>query len=209
MSGFSINLKKGKLSKSKSNKKSKMKNLFLDSKDNNLKKKTKMMLTHFDDVSEPNEPVPLVIKPVPNQPLIPIVDESNTERIDDASIKYGLNTAKQYDDETTKGISSVEIGIDYQNSIMNKHLEQLPEITKEEEYDEVPIEEFGHALLRGMGWDGKDDNDYDDDKKKNKSEKLPHQTVRAKFSGIGTNVTIGMGLQEGTFMPLKKIERNK
>ncbi|KAG0030442.1 hypothetical protein BGZ81_002671 [Podila clonocystis] len=35
-----------------------------------------------------------------------------------------------------------------------KNLEELPDEATLEDYDKVPVEEFGAALLRGMGWNG-------------------------------------------------------
>jgi len=35
-----------------------------------------------------------------------------------------------------------------------KNLEQLPDEASLEDYEKVPVEEFGAALLRGMGWTG-------------------------------------------------------
>ncbi|KAF8944796.1 hypothetical protein BGZ47_003690 [Haplosporangium gracile] len=37
-----------------------------------------------------------------------------------------------------------------------KNLEQLPDEASLEDYEKVPVEEFGAALLRGMGWKGDD-----------------------------------------------------
>lgn len=35
-----------------------------------------------------------------------------------------------------------------------KNLEELPDEASLDDYDNVPVEEFGAALLRGMGWNG-------------------------------------------------------
>lgn len=35
-----------------------------------------------------------------------------------------------------------------------KNLEELPDEASLEDYEKVPVEEFGAALLRGMGWNG-------------------------------------------------------
>ena len=35
-----------------------------------------------------------------------------------------------------------------------KNLEELPDEATLEDYEKVPVEEFGAALLRGMGWNG-------------------------------------------------------
>lgn len=37
-----------------------------------------------------------------------------------------------------------------------KAIASAPEVSTLEDYEEVPVEEFGAALLRGMGWDGKE-----------------------------------------------------
>jgi hypothetical protein len=35
-----------------------------------------------------------------------------------------------------------------------KNLDELPDEATLDDYDNVPVEEFGAALLRGMGWNG-------------------------------------------------------
>ncbi|KLU89055.1 pre-mRNA-splicing factor SPP2 [Magnaporthiopsis poae ATCC 64411] len=42
-----------------------------------------------------------------------------------------------------------------EGDVFRRHFRDAPEVSTLKEYEEMPVEEFGGALLRGMGWDGK------------------------------------------------------
>ncbi|AEY98075.1 FAFR392Cp [Eremothecium gossypii FDAG1] len=92
-------------------------------------------------------------------------------------------------------------------------LDQLPDPTGLEEYSEVPVEEFGAALLRGMGWDG-DEEEIEGDRRGQKTV-LPHeQAGRAEYLGIGASSDVDRSrkdarLQIEEFMPVVKVDRAK
>ncbi|KAK6461312.1 DExH-box splicing factor binding site-domain-containing protein [Scheffersomyces coipomensis] len=46
--------------------------------------------------------------------------------------------------------------------IFQAKYDDLPDEDSEEEYAKVPVEQFGEALLRGMGWTGEDEDDSKD-----------------------------------------------
>lgn len=72
-------------------------------------------------------------------------------------------------------------------------------VTTQEEYDAVPVELFGDAILRGMGWDGK----YDDDDNKKKPI-MPHPEglgIGAKGSNDITDID--------SFMPIIEVKKKK
>ena len=74
-------------------------------------------------------------------------------------------------------------------------------VTTQEEYDAVPVELFGDAILRGMGWDGKYDDDSDDNKKK---PIMPHPEglgIGAKGSNDITDID--------SFMPIIEVKKKK
>ncbi|ERS97770.1 g-patch domain containing protein [Sporothrix schenckii 1099-18] len=43
-----------------------------------------------------------------------------------------------------------------EDDVFARDFDDAPDVSTLEEYEEMPVEEFGAALLRGMGWDGKD-----------------------------------------------------
>ncbi|QLL30687.1 hypothetical protein HG536_0A05020 [Torulaspora globosa] len=163
--------------------------------------RSKISLTHVERYTE-EKPKELIIKPgILRSSLweIPAGPEEN-------QVKYGLTY-----NETNRGQ-----GLPAQSSTTRKPLqssnlrwlEELPEVTNEDEYEEVPVEEFGEALLRGMGWDGTRENS--DLQEKNYS-KLPHEQGRPLYSGIGAKgaeASQAMGkISESSFMPLVRINR--
>lgn len=88
------------------------------------------------------------------------------------------------------------------------NFEDAPEMTKEEEYEEMPVEEFGAALLRGMGWDEKYDDNEDDEDTSGNSKKtfLPHEKARPDLLGIGAKPSASRPIKSD-FMPLMKVEK--
>ncbi|KAL1902566.1 DNA primase large subunit Spp2 [Sporothrix stenoceras] len=43
-----------------------------------------------------------------------------------------------------------------EDDVFSRDFDDAPDVSTLEEYEAMPVEEFGAALLRGMGWDGKD-----------------------------------------------------
>ncbi|PVU94156.1 hypothetical protein BB561_002774 [Smittium simulii] len=70
---------------------------------------------------------------------------------------------------------TIESIADREKRQLKKDLDSLPDQVTEEDYDKVPVSEFGAALLRGMGW-----NDDLEDDKKNK-----HEKIRPSLLGLG------------------------
>ena len=112
------------------------------------------------------------------------------------------------------------------NSILSKRndtetelrlLSNLPTITTEKEYDEVPVEEFGKALLRGMGW--KSDNEENEGSSTNKKPVPPHE-MKFHPDGLGIGAKVSAMNNDNTktsnrkrrsdqeiFMPIVRIDR--
>lgn len=85
-----------------------------------------------------------------------------------------------------------------------KGREEIPDKTELEEYETIPIEEFGCALLRGMGWNG----EYGDEEEKTSVQNgLPHETGRPELLGIGAKSIAKPNNLEDDFMPLMKVEK--
>lgn len=98
-----------------------------------------------------------------------------------------------------------ELVIKMEETLSDKN-EQIQKVTTLEEYDNVPVESFGEALLRGMGWDGK----IDDNEKKPKQnvEDIKKEMLKAKHPdnlGIGATAT-GIEIDTTSFMPIKQVE---
>ncbi|CCH60695.1 hypothetical protein TBLA_0D01880 [Henningerozyma blattae CBS 6284] len=109
------------------------------------------------------------------------------------------------------------------DELLQKELEQLPKETKQEEYDEVPVEEFGAALLRGMGWNGKDDNDTTVNKQFGGVSLSEQLAPKPAFLGIGAKPALSSTAGDGkgtfnhkpkvdsddSFLPIKKVEKTE
>lgn len=189
MSGFSLDLK----AKGKKSIKKKRSNVFGEEAQD--KKKTKIRLTHVDEYRGESEKK-LVIKPETLRSSFFNDEKSSTTGPGETKPKYGLivDDGNQEDDKV-KNQEHINL------QLPNKDL--LPEITKTEEYDEVPIEEFGDALLRGMGWDGKDDEKDNDN--------LP--APKPQLLGIGARAPQNLKNtgkdreQEDIYIPLVKVDK--
>lgn len=81
------------------------------------------------------------------------------------------------------------------------------EVTTMDEYNSVPVELFGEALLRGMGWDGElvdgNGNGNEEMSSQNDVTKLKHPDN----VGIGATKS-NIQVSTSNFMPIKKIEKS-
>lgn len=201
-SGFSLNLTKKSKNSQKDNKKRKRQRQNAFGGDETAESKTKISITHVDQFKAA-KPKKLIIKP---DKLISTLAEVQTEK-DDPQVKYGLIHAPSDDNR--------ELPTD---SIINKQRltdpearwsNQVPERTEEEEYEAVPVEDFGKAMLRGMGWDG---DEQESEIKEQKSTKLPHQMARPLYMGLGAkDNTKGRSsgqAQDHHYLPIVKVDRN-
>lgn len=82
--------------------------------------------------------------------------------------------------------------------IHNDKNTEVKEMTSIEEYEAVPIELFGEAMLRGMGWDGKDGLET---QKEGTSTKYLHPEGR----GIGAKSNFTTDTE--SFMPILKVKK--
>lgn len=84
---------------------------------------------------------------------------------------------------------------------------QPQKMTTLEEYQSVPVELFGEALLRGMGWDGK--NEDKGKSPKQSEEEVKKEILKGKHPdnlGIGATAT-GVEVDTASFMPIKQVEK--
>lgn len=89
-----------------------------------------------------------------------------------------------------------------------QELEALPEKVEDKEYEEMPVEEFGAAMLRGMGWT--DENELEGSK--SHSKKLPHEQIHPEGLGIGAKsqeMSNPVSVKDlvNDFMPVKKVPK--
>ncbi|AMD21696.1 HFL160Wp [Eremothecium sinecaudum] len=209
MSGISLSLK----AKSKSKKKSTVRkrgNAFTDDKEaDRNSKRVKIKITEVEAYKEPQEEALVIPLAVPSGASRELTLTTSDEK---SEINYGLNV--QQDHKVTSSNARV-VNSTGMSDILD--ITKLPEATAQDEYDEVPVNMFGAALLRGMGWTGTnyddEDNDQDREKSNNKTAVRPHHGVaRPEFVGIGAKVQQsnteetrrGSGLDK--FMPIVRVE---
>ncbi|KAM3160455.1 Pre-mRNA-splicing factor SPP2 [Lachancea thermotolerans] len=206
MVGFSINLKAGKVSKktASSEKKKKRANIFNDA-DANEVPKSKIRITHIDEHQNSAEPQ-LVIKPPPANKgwNVPIVDENGR---DEESLGYGLNQSTSGARDLRRQHNREALALSRKpNSVVH-----LPTETAQEEYETVPVEEFGDALLRGMGWNGELENEEVAKSAGKSKPVLPHEQFRPSLLGLGAKAsqnTVSEGINKSEpFLPIIKVSR--
>lgn len=76
----------------------------------------------------------------------------------------------------------------------------VQEMTTPTDYKSVPVEEFGTAMLRGMGWNGKSQIDS-----KSETENIS-KNVHAESVGIGASNDV-KAVDTDSFMPLVKLNK--
>ncbi|KAL8528818.1 hypothetical protein ACS0TY_006319 [Phlomoides rotata] len=123
-----------------------------------------------DSKTKPIAPLPNAWRPnkkLKNLPTLPLLSQSNgsdsalqfeldpgsNPEASDSSMGFGLNlrqpSATGSDAPT---LSRVETITDLELRKLREDLEKLPEVPEFYEYDDVPVEGFGAALLSGYGW---------------------------------------------------------
>lgn len=196
--GFSLKIAKKPKKGSKSTKKGdsqKKQSVFGGDQKNETR--SRISLTHVERYTE-EKPKELVIKP---EKLRSSLWETPAGPAED-KVKYGLIYSEANGEQGPQENSTSKKPLQSSNL---RWLEELPD-TNEDEYEQVPVEEFGEALLRGMGWDGAKEDSGSQEKK---SSKFPQ--ARPLYSGIGAkgaevSQTVSR-ISESSFMPLVRINR--
>ncbi|CUS24143.1 LAQU0S14e01090g1_1 [Lachancea quebecensis] len=206
MVGFSINLKGGKVGKKgvSSEKKKRRSNVFNDA-DANKVTKSKIRITHIDEHQNSPEPQ-LIIKPPPASKgwATPAVNEKGH---DEEGLGYGLNQSRPG-----------EPGLEKQQSREAAPLIRrpnpaghLPIEPAQEEYEAIPVEEFGDALLRGMGWDGELETEEAAKSTGKSKPVLPHEQFRPSLLGLGAKASKNLDAKGANkpepFLPIVKVSR--
>lgn len=185
MNGISISLKSKNKVKKKSGTKKKKKPTVFGIADND-EKATEFKITSVEERKE------TIKKPLCITPTEPLRSSLNA-RPESGSLKSEDEQAVVFPEESEskfdfKGLSALR--------------NNIPEKTNEEEYEEVPVEGFGTALLRGMGWDPSAENDSSSEKST-----LLHEKPHPELVGIGAKLTTASNSLRTAFMPL--IRRKK
>ncbi|KAL3498153.1 hypothetical protein ACH5RR_040885 [Cinchona calisaya] len=76
------------------------------------------------------------------------VDSASSVDVTSDSISYGLNLRNNTDDAVEPKIPNGDPLLDK----LRQDLKRLPEDTRFDEYEDMPVEGFGRALLAGYGW---------------------------------------------------------
>ncbi|KAG0365782.1 hypothetical protein BGZ54_006212 [Gamsiella multidivaricata] len=83
-----------------------------------------------------------------------IVMEQKEETLDEAAARKIIEaTSGERSEDARRLVVHGQENIDDVEAFQ-KNLEELPDESTLEDYEKVPVEEFGAALLRGMGWNG-------------------------------------------------------
>ncbi|KAI8373785.1 DExH-box splicing factor binding site-domain-containing protein [Blakeslea trispora] len=77
----------------------------------------------------------------------PPVEKTLEERAVDAILKESLGQADEDKDDGPKKVIAMDEAAVFRNDVVNR-----PDETTMEDYENIPVEEFGAALLRGLGW---------------------------------------------------------
>lgn len=99
---------------------------------------------------------------------------SNIEEEEDVKLAYGVTTFEKTDD------------IKQQSFIKKRTMNNFDSDDESEESDNekrIPVEEFGAAFLRGLGWN--DNNDEEKDKKEEKQQEILNHRQKGITLGIG------------------------
>ncbi|GMM35969.1 hypothetical protein DASC09_032940 [Saccharomycopsis crataegensis] len=126
----------------------------------------------------------LVIKP-PTSVFQKIQEAKKVAQDDDSenneAISYGLNTVSNGPTKTEPTPRSQGTKITHENKESSKPVSiTVGDNPTAESYKKVPVEEFGAAFLRGLGWKGEVTN-----KRENVTEKITKAVQRQEFLGIG------------------------
>lgn len=163
-------------------------------------KRTKIRLTHVEQYKEA-KPEKLVIQ-LPSNPSQSTTNSVQSENIQRSNLQFGLTKVEESSNTATSDSSKKDRSLLNPRSLV---IEEIPEETAQEEYEEVPIEEFGAALLRGMGWKEEEEDSTANDKKKKPI--LPHQQPRAELVGIGATPVANNTSKNQPFLPIVKVDR--
>ncbi|CCH43680.1 Pre-mRNA-splicing factor [Wickerhamomyces ciferrii] len=153
-----------------------------------------------------------------NEPLI-IPNEGNSQWKTKAKQRFNPNEQNKqvFEPENKK----LEYGINYINDIpkdsqeevetkaLRQDIETRAEEATLEDYEKIPVDDFGAAMLRGMGWKGEEDKESKDEEKKGKP--VIPVAQRTLYLGLGAKDD-GKGKDpkpiDKSYIPVKMIKKS-
>ncbi|MCP8716804.1 MAG: G patch domain-containing protein [Asgard group archaeon] len=145
---------------------------------NQDEKESKKLISSYskDDVpQQTNTDKPIIKLKQRNKKILHLKEvPSNIEEEDDVKLAYGVTTFEKTDD------------IKQQSFIKKRTMNNFDSDDESEESDNekrIPVEEFGAAFLRGLGWN--DNNDEEKDKKEEKQQEILNHRQKGITLGIG------------------------
>jgi predicted enzyme related to lactoylglutathione lyase len=122
---------------------------------------------------------------------------------DGKKLEYGINYSTNESSKDQRKPASLLLK-KRESDYFKEDVSKRPAVATLEEYEEVPVEEFGAAMLRGMGWKDEDDDDKKSDSVKKESEKAQ----RSQFLGLGAkNIGGDPRPVERYYNPVRKIDK--
>ena len=79
-------------------------------------------------------------------------EEREDDDDDDEAAKEIIKDLEKWRENQEKGSSEAEKRDEDEVALLNRDLKVMPEVSKQEDYERVPVEGFGMAVLRGMGF---------------------------------------------------------
>ncbi|KAH3679560.1 hypothetical protein WICMUC_000893 [Wickerhamomyces mucosus] len=117
---------------------------------------------------------------------------------DDAKLKYGMNFSVTSKDKISSEGGQNPVPLK-QSSVQNDKDNDNDDMPTSEDYQRVPVEEFGVAMLRGMGWTGDSET---------KETNIAKSKKRSQYLGLGAKDIYDADTQlNKEYVPVKKLDR--
>lgn len=138
--------------------------------------------------------------------------EKSLKEVESKKLEYGINYLKKGDDEKEKKEALKEsqgkpiLSHDQDTLSFKEDVESRPDMATLEDYEKIPVESFGAAMLRGMGWK----EDKEDPEEKSKKKPVIPVAQRTMYLGLGAkddNKDRGLKPINKSYIPIKKVNR--
>lgn len=136
-----------------------------------------------------------------------------TQEVNSAKLEYGINYLENPNNGQTERKESSEVppkinllSQDQESLSFKADVKTRPEMSTLEDYERIPVENFGAAMLRGMGWKGDDQEEKKDGKKK----AVIPVAQRTLYLGLGAkddNEESGLKPIDKNYVPVRRINR--
>lgn len=123
-----------------------------------------------------------------------------------AKLQYGMNYSETTDGKSKKTSKSPILSNDQETLSFKQDVESRPDMASMDDYERIPVESFGAAMLRGMGWKGDDEGEGGKEKKK----PVIPVAQRTLYLGLGAkdlNKDGGLKPIDKSYVPVKRVDR--